>query len=147
MFVCVYTSAVSPSDGEVDSKKPVNLPRTNGARGFWLPAYYAHSNDVPLLRKDDTPGHSLMRHSPTTALVCIRIRQFLFHPPTLPYGRHETDRRNKLRWRGEAVTFQASVRKVTLQSPPESQLSLTQFVYTFFVPKLTHVRARRVNNS
>jgi len=67
--VCVYTSAVSPNDGEVDSKKPVNLPRTNGARGFWLPTYYAHSNDVLLLRKDDTPGHSIMRHSPTTALM------------------------------------------------------------------------------
>ena len=67
-WVHVFTSAVSPSDGEVDSKKPVNLPRTNGARGFWLPVYYAHSNDVLLLRKDDTPGHSLTRHSPTPAL-------------------------------------------------------------------------------
>ena len=82
--MCVSTSAVSPSIGEVDSNKPVNLPRTNGARGFWLSVYYVHSNYTLLLRKDDTPGHSLTRHAPTAALTSA-LRPVKFYPTLLLY--------------------------------------------------------------
>jgi hypothetical protein len=56
------------------------------ARGLWLPVYHAHSNRFLMLRKDDTPGHSLMWHSPITALTSalgsVNLHSTLLRHPT-----------------------------------------------------------------
>jgi len=147
--VCVCISAVSPSDGEVDSKKPVNLPRTNGARGFWLPAYYAHSNDVLLLRKDDTPGHSPMRHSPTTALTSasgsVNFYSTLLLSPTANIRRtEETSYAAEVkRWHFGLLfgRWLPSLRRIVGYRWHNS------FTRSLSPSWLTHVHARRVNNS
>jgi hypothetical protein len=58
----------------MDSMDPCHLSRTATAGRLtahhilWLPEYYAHSNHI-LLRKDDTSGLSLTRHSAAVAVT------------------------------------------------------------------------------
>lgn len=147
--MCVYISAMWPSECEVDSKKPVNLPRTNCAREFWLPAYYVHSNDVLLLRKDDTPGHSLMRHSPTTALTSasgsVNFHSTLLLSPTANMRRNEetscADEVERWHFRLLFRRWLSSLRRrVSYRWHNSSTRSLS--------PSWpTHVHARLVNNS
>ena len=95
-----------------------------------MPVYYAHFNHILLLRKNDTPGHFLTRHSPTTALrSAMGSVSFYSTIPLSPTA--DMKRISEISYADQfkAMTFQASVRNVTDSSL--GQPSLTQLVYMF----------------